>query len=295
MCTPGMLTVACWVTNAWVILCQEADEDLLREWKELGATGNARHATAYTKEQDRSRPHVSLLLMRGQMAVHGLFDFLLQAWGASSAAPRALGATAAMASSGAVDVPLLLARTPFLNASLKSLKVRLNGPLHRARSSTLGTGLGGRGGASGSLQVLELVGHALPSAIREMASAMARACIFATRVHQPLASASAEALPSGGGAVGHPARSLTPPPGTTAGDCEGDGCGPPKNGPREGRAGRGGYGPTAHSTSSTPGTAGRDLFRMVWTTDPDSEYLGVGGLLTSEGGSGGWGAGTRDG
>lgn len=71
------------------------------------------------------------------MAVHGLFDFLLEACGSSSGVGGASGGTgggAGLARGGSRggggggigrggDVPLLLCREPFLNASLKALKV----------------------------------------------------------------------------------------------------------------------------------------------------------------------------
>lgn len=81
----------------------------------------------------RRRPHLSLLTFRGHMAVHGLFDFLLEACGhpmgrggggggiAGGGAASGRGAGGRIGAGG--DVPLLLSRQPFLNASLKALKV----------------------------------------------------------------------------------------------------------------------------------------------------------------------------
>ncbi|CAN0081149.1 unnamed protein product, partial [Scytosiphon promiscuus] len=54
---------------------------VLEEWKAMGVTGNAKPGAVYTNEEDRSRPHLSLLTFRGHMAVHGLFDFLLETCG----------------------------------------------------------------------------------------------------------------------------------------------------------------------------------------------------------------------
>ena len=78
----------------------------------------------------RSRPQLSLLTFRGQMAVHGLFDFLLEACGSSMGGGVGGGGFAQGSTRGGGgggrggDVPLLLSREPFLNASLKALKVR---------------------------------------------------------------------------------------------------------------------------------------------------------------------------
>lgn len=67
------------------------------------------------------------------MAVHGLFDFLLEACGhpmggggggggvAGGGAGSGRGGVGRIGAGG--DVPLLLSREPFLNASLKALKV----------------------------------------------------------------------------------------------------------------------------------------------------------------------------
>lgn len=82
----------------------------------------------------RSRPQLSLLTFRGHMAVHGLFDFLLEACGhsMSGGSGGGVGVAGGSALSGrgpgsrigaGGDVPLLLSREPFLNASLKALKV----------------------------------------------------------------------------------------------------------------------------------------------------------------------------
>lgn len=71
------------------------------------------------------------------MAVHGLFDFLLETCGSPAQMGSGIGAGGSSGISGrlsrrggvggeagrAADVPLLLSREPFLNASLKSLKV----------------------------------------------------------------------------------------------------------------------------------------------------------------------------
>ena len=63
------------------------------------------------------------------MAVHGLFDFLLEACGSSLggggggfAQGNTRGGGGGRGGRGG-DVPLLLSREPFLNASLKALKV----------------------------------------------------------------------------------------------------------------------------------------------------------------------------
>ncbi|CAN0314913.1 unnamed protein product, partial [Ectocarpus sp. 12 AP-2014] len=57
----------------------------------------------------------------------------------------------------------------FLNASLKALKVRQKGPMHRSRATV-------SAGQDSAVQVLELVGHVLPSALADLALAMASAC-----------------------------------------------------------------------------------------------------------------------
>lgn len=71
------------------------------------------------------------------MAVHGLFDFLLEACGSptgvggvsggTGGAGLARGSSRGGGGGGGLgrggDVPLLLCREPFLNASLKALKV----------------------------------------------------------------------------------------------------------------------------------------------------------------------------
>ena len=71
------------------------------------------------------------------MAVHGLFDFLLEACGHSMGGGGGGGVAGGGAGSGrgaggrigaGGDVPLLLSRQPFLNASLKALKVREREP-----------------------------------------------------------------------------------------------------------------------------------------------------------------------
>ena len=90
----------------------------------------------------RDRPHISLLTFRGHMAVHGLFDFLLEACGSSAAGGAGSGVVTRGSGRGdgggtrSGDVPLLLSREPFLNASLKALKVRslvLRNRVYRAR------------------------------------------------------------------------------------------------------------------------------------------------------------------
>lgn len=76
----------------------------------------------------RSRPHLSLITFRGHMAVHGLFDFLLEACGTAIGGGSASGGRSSRGGgrggvARGLDVPLLLSRQPFLNASLKALKV----------------------------------------------------------------------------------------------------------------------------------------------------------------------------
>lgn len=86
---------------------------------------------------DCSRPHLSLLVFKGHMAVHGLFDFLLETCGSpavmggsggNSGVPGRSSSRRGSRGGGgggrAGDVPLLLSREPFLNASLRSLKVQ---------------------------------------------------------------------------------------------------------------------------------------------------------------------------
>ncbi|CAN0296770.1 unnamed protein product, partial [Ectocarpus fasciculatus] len=152
----------------------QADEDVLEEWKAMDATGNARPGAVYANEEDRNRPQLSLLTFRGHMAVHGLFDFLLEACGHSMGVAGGGGLAASGGRGGARmgsggDVPLLLSREPFLNASLKALKVRQKGPMHRSRATV-------SAGQDSAVQVLELVGHVLPSALADLSLAMASAC-----------------------------------------------------------------------------------------------------------------------
>lgn len=167
---------------------REEDAELLAEFG--GQPGG------FLTKEDTTQPHLSLLLLQGQAAVHGLFDLQLQAWG-----PYAGNLTVA---GHAQDVPLLLSRRPFLHATLRKLEVRFSGAIrgkqqqqqqqlnqHRQqqqqRSRSTGASRNGSNSSSNSINeataskadktyVLDMAGPVLPSAVQDMCAAMAQLC-----------------------------------------------------------------------------------------------------------------------
>jgi hypothetical protein len=174
------------------------------------------HSSSGSASGPNSSGHNSLLLFRGAIAVHGLFDFLLH-WirvsggvlgipahaGAAVPLPASLAPTAyepGVAAFGAVaiapkdDVPVLLCRSPFVNATLRSLAVMRNGrmlaPRPTASSAPAIVSLaqsctplslpaavpGGAGRVSAELvqYTLELAGPVLPSAAAELCALFRR-------------------------------------------------------------------------------------------------------------------------
>jgi hypothetical protein len=169
---------------------RDADVELCAALRDSAPRGG------YLAAEDRSRPQLTLLLLQGQMAVHGLFDIMLEAAGPGSGGGSTVGGRAQ-------DVPLLLSRRPFMHGTLRQVQAYFSGDVQYAaahsaaqqqqssrqrqqqqqqqRSSSAANSSSSSSRSScDAEQVLELNGHVLPCALRDMAAAAARVCEHAT-------------------------------------------------------------------------------------------------------------------
>ncbi|CAM9533390.1 unnamed protein product [Chrysoparadoxa australica] len=123
-----------------------ADPEVLQELQAMGSRAGFSRGFF-----DKTKPHNSMLVFKGQSEVHGLFDVLLE------------GASLATGTGRMHDLPVLLSRAPFLNGSLRQLQVKSAGTVTHSTTSR-------------TVSELELIGHVLPSAVPAMAEAMAHLC-----------------------------------------------------------------------------------------------------------------------
>jgi len=99
----------------------------------------------------------SLLEFRGHMAVHGLFDFLLNSRDAQGQRQMQEG-----------DMPVLLARCPFVNATMRELQTSFSGRVTRSGNEASGASSGVSVSVEESVYQLKLSGWILPSALRQL-------------------------------------------------------------------------------------------------------------------------------
>jgi hypothetical protein len=170
---------------------RDADVELCAALRDSAPRGG------YLAAEDIFRPQLTLLLLQGQMAVHGLFDIMLEAAGPGSGGGSTVGGRAQ-------DVPLLLSRRPFMHGTLRQVQAYFSGDVQHAAahsaaqqqqnsrqrqqqqqqqrsfSAANSTSSSSSRSSCDAEQVLELNGHVLPCALRDMAAAAAKVCEHAT-------------------------------------------------------------------------------------------------------------------